>query len=154
MGWLKDTVWVAERCAGQGLLFEARGGGPDPRRPPCGSAREVQGAVFRPLRSRDLVIGVTEDATLPRPPIATRMCGEPSVARSGLELGPVEPIKRHRLQDWHLAHPAVRVEVQSHPQCRVDRTTLRSCRDMGDGPLLSRQRVVHPSHSYMVAHPA
>jgi hypothetical protein len=154
MGWLEDTVWVAERCAGQGLLFEAQVGGSEPRRATCGSAPEVQRAVFRPLRSRDLVIGGAEEAALPRPPIATRVCGKPSVARSGLELGPVEPIKRHRLQDGHLTHPAVRVEVQCHPQCRVDRATLRSCRDMGDGPLLSRQRVVHPSHSSMVAHPA
>src|ERR1035437_4690491 len=154
MGWLEDTVWVAERCAGQGLLFEAQVGGSEPSTATCGSAPQVQRTVFRPLRSRDLVIGAAEDAALPRPPIATRMCCKPSVARPGLKLGPVEPITRHRLQDGHLTHPAVRVEVQSPPQCRVDRTTLRSCRDMGDGPLLSRQRAFHPSHSSMVAHPA
>src|SRR5665647_14187 len=131
MSWLEDTVWVAERCAGQGLLFDAQVGGSEPWRATCGSAPEVQRAVFRPLRSRDLVIGVTEDAALPRPPIATRVCGEPSVARSGLELGPVEPITGHRLEHEHPTHPAVRVEVQRHPQRRVDRTTFRSCRDIG-----------------------
>src|SRR5664280_2386753 len=154
MGWLKDTVWVAERCAGQGLLCKAQVGGSEPRRATCGSAPEIQRAVFRTLRSRDLVIGVTEDTALPRPPIATRVCGKPSVARPGLELGPVKPIKRHRLQDGPLTHPAVRVEVQCHPQCRVDRATLRSCRDMGDGPLLRRQGAFHPSHSSIVPHPA
>src|SRR5664280_967477 len=154
MGWLEDTVWVAERCAGQGFLFEAQVGGSEPRRATSGSAPEVQRAVLRPLRSRDLVIGGTEDAALPRPPIATRTCGEPSVARPRFKLGPVQPITGHRLQDVYPTHPVVRVEVQRHPQRRVDRTTFRSCRDMGGGPLLSRQRVVYPSHSSMVAHPA
>src|ERR1019366_8592686 len=116
MGCLEDTVWVAERCAGQGLLSEAQVGGSEPRRATCGSAPEVQRTVFRPLRSRDLVIGGAEDAALPQPPIATGVRGEPSVARPGLELGPVEPITGHRLQDWHLTHPAVRMEVQRHPQ--------------------------------------
>src|SRR5450631_4765849 len=104
MGWLENTVWVAERRAGQGLSSEAQVGGSEPRRATCGSAPEVQRAVFRPLRSRDVVIGATEDATLPRPPIATRVCGKPSVARPGLKLGPVEPINHHRLQDGHLTH--------------------------------------------------
>jgi hypothetical protein len=81
------------------------------------------------------------------------MCGEPSVARSGLELGQVEPVTGHRLEHEHPARPTVWVEVQRHPQCRVDRTTFRPCRDMGDGPLLSRQRAFHQSHSSIVPHP-
>jgi len=139
LGRFEDAVRVAEGGAGQ-----SRGRQPQVRRTEPGRASGpapsvVQRAVLRSLGSGHVIVGATEDAALPGPTVTARMCRQSAVARTGLELGTVDPVTCHGFKDKTIACYPVGMEVHRHPERRIDPSTIGKRRDVSDGtPLCVR----------------
>jgi len=134
----EGRVGEAERCPVEHVLGQAKVGGPEAG---CASDRApavIQCTVFRAFALRSVVIGTAEDPLLPPRPVTTGESCQATVARPGLELGPVGQVAGKLLDHAHPVEPAVGVEVQGDPQPTVrwpSAAALGHVGDRGRGPL-------------------
>ena len=118
---LEDGVGVAERRPLERVRSESKVRRAEPRGAAHAAQPVVERAVLGSLVGRRPVVGATEDALLPAPPVTTRVRSEASVARAGLELGAVGAGGRQGPQDRDALVEAVGVEVERDPERGLDR---------------------------------